>query len=167
MSIKFRALMASVVLAAFAPVAASAQGAAVTFGGIRADSSLPVEVTADQLSVSQTDGTATFTGNVLIGQGDMRLSAAQVLVEYGSEDRTRIERLHAKGGVTLVSGSEAAEANEAIYTVTTGEVIMTGSVLLTQGGNTLSGERLVVDLATGTGQMEGRVKTVLQPGNDR
>ncbi len=161
-----RALTALVALAAFLPLSALGQGAPVTFGGIRADTSLPVEVTADQLTVSQTDGTAIFVGNVLIGQGAMRLSAAEVLVEYGNEDRTSIKRLHARGGVTLANGAEAAEAAEAVYSVATGEVVMTGSVLLTQGGNTLAGERLVVDLDTGTGLMEGRVKTVLQPGGN-
>lgn len=164
MPTQFRALMAALAVAVFIPFPILAQGASVTFGGIRADTSLPVEVTADQLSVSQADGTATFTGNVLIGQGDMRLSAEQVHVEYGGEDRTRIERLHATGGVTLVSGTEAAEAQEAVYSVAAGEVVMTGSVLLTQNGSTIAGEKLVVNLATGTGQMEGRVKTVLQPG---
>lgn len=165
MSTLFRAL-ACLTLAALAPVTAAGQGAEVSFGGIRADTSLPVEVTADQLSVSQSDGTATFTGNVLIGQGDMRLSAAEVLVEYGNAERSRIERLHATGGVTLVSGSDAAEAQEAVYTVATGEVVMTGDVLLTQGGSTLSGQKLFVDLATGTGRMEGRVKTILVPGDN-
>lgn len=167
MPTQLRALMASLALAVVLPFPASAQGAAVSFGGIRADTRLPVEVTADALTVSQTDGTAIFVGNVLVGQGEMRLSAEQVTVEYGAGDQSRIERLHAKGGVTLVSGAEAAEAEEAVYTVDTGEVVMTGSVLLTQGGNTLAGERLVVDLATGTGRMEGRVRTVLQPGGDR
>lgn len=159
-----RALTVACVAAALAPLAAAAQNATVAFGGIRADPSLPVQVTADQLNVDQTDGTALFTGNVLIIQGEMRLAAPKVLVEYGTDDRSRIERLHATGGVTLVSGAEAAEADEAIYSVHSGEVEMTGDVLLTQGGNTLSGQVLVVDLETGTGQMQGRVRTILQPG---
>ncbi|WP_347311795.1 lipopolysaccharide transport periplasmic protein LptA [Defluviimonas sp. SAOS-178_SWC] len=166
MTMTFRALTAALVLATLSPVAALSQGAQLAFGGIRADPSLPVEVTADQLAVNQTDGTATFTGNVLVAQGDMRLSAAEVLVEYGNDDRTRIERLHATGGVTLVSGTDAAEAAEAVYTINSGDVVMTGNVLLTQGANTVAGQRLTVDLKSGTGRMEGRVKTVLQPGDN-
>lgn len=162
----FRALTAALVLSALSPLAAFAQGAELAFGGIRADPSLPVEVTADQLSVNQTDGTAIFTGSVLVVQGEMRLSAAEVLVEYGSEDRSRIARLLATGGVTLVSGADAAEAAEAVYTIDSGDVVMTGNVLLTQGANTISGQTLTVDLKTGTGRMEGRVKTVLQPGGN-
>ena len=142
----------------------AAQAQQVAFGGLRTDVAAPVEVTADSLAVNQTDGTATFTGNVLIVQGPMRLSAALVRVEYGNADRSRISRLHASGGVTLVSQAEAAEAREAVYDVAAGTVEMTGDVLLTQAENVLSGQRLTVDLRTGTGQMDGRVRTILQPG---
>jgi lipopolysaccharide export system protein LptA len=142
------------------------QGAQIAFGGIKADPTLPVEVTSDSFSVNQTDGTALFTGNVLIAQGDMRLSAGEVRVEYAKDNRTRIERLLATGGVTLASGADAAEARDADYTISSGLVVMHGDVLLTQGVNAISGQVLTVDLATGTGKMEGRVKTVLQPGGN-
>lgn len=146
---------------ALAPLPAAAQQ--IAFAGLKGDTKAPVEVTADSLAVNQTDGTAVFTGNVLIVQGQMRLSAAEVTVEYG-EDRSKIAKLHATGGVTMVSASEAAEAKEALYSVEAGTVVLSGDVLLTQGQNVLSGQKLSVDLATGTGQMEGRVRTVLQPG---
>jgi lipopolysaccharide export system protein LptA len=146
------------------PVAA--QGAKVAFGGIKADPTLPVEVTADQLAVDQEDGEATFTGNVLIIQGEMRMTAATVRVEYAPGDGSRIARMLASGGVTLVSGAEAAEARDAEYTIESGVVVMRGDVLLTQGSNAISGQSLTVDLTTGTGVMEGRVKTVLNPGGN-
>jgi len=103
---------------------------------------------------------------VLVVQGEMRLSADRVEVIYGNAERSRIERLHASGRVTLVSGKDAAEAADAVYTIESGAVEMTGDVLLTQGASTIAGERLVVDLTSGTGKMEGRVKTILQPGGN-
>jgi lipopolysaccharide export system protein LptA len=141
----------------------SAQGATVAFGGITSDTTLPVEVTADQLEVNQTDGTALFTGNVIVIQGDLRMASAAIRVEYAKDDRTRIDRIHATGGVTLTSPTEAAEGREAVYTVSSGEVVMTGDVLLTQGGSTIAGQKLIVDLSTGTGRMDGRVRTVIDP----
>jgi len=144
------------------PLAASAQAATVAFGGLKQDTTLPVEIASDQLTVNQADGRAIFTGNVLAAQGDMRLSAAVVEVEY-SADGKGIARLHASGGVTLASLSEAAEAQDAVYTIASGVVVMTGDVLLTQGASAISGQKLVVDLTTGTGTMEGRVQTVFVP----
>lgn len=164
----FRVRSGLVALAFIAGAAmASAQGAEIAFGGLRQDTSLPVEMTADQLRVDQAAGTATFTGNVVVGQGQMRLSADRVDVEYGTEGQNptgRIARLHAQGNVVLVNGAEAAEAQSAVYTIDSGTIVMTGNVLLTQGQNALSGERLVVNLSSGTGTMEGRVKTIFQTG---
>lgn len=158
-------LRASLVALGLAAGAAVAQGANLTFGGMQADTSAPVEVTADNLSVDQNANTATFEGNVVIGQGEMRLSAGRVLVVY-AEDRSRIRRLEARGGVTLVNGAEAAEAERADYNIDDGTVVMTGNVLLTQGASALSAERMVVNLETGQAQMTGRVKTILQNGDN-
>lgn len=145
------------------PSLAAAQGAQVAFGGVKQDTSLPVEIAADSFTVNQTDGTAVFEGNVLAVQGEMRLAAARVEVAY-KEGGTGIETLRATGGVTLVSAEDAAEAAEALYTIATGDMVMTGNVLLTQGKNAISGQRLVLDLEEGTGRMEGRVQTVFSPG---
>ncbi len=142
--------------------AVRAQGAQVAFGSLKGDPTQPVEVTADQLNVDQTDGKATFTGNVLVVQGTMRLTAAQVQVDYAADGK-KISRMHATGGVTLVNNGEAAEGRDAVYTIDTGSVVMTGDVLLTQGSSALSGKQLTVDLNTGTGVMEGRVQTVFVP----
>ena len=143
---------------------APAQGTA--FGGMRADLSAPVEVAADNLAVNQSDGSAVFTGNVVIGQGEMRLSAQKVTVIYAAGGQDRIRALRAEGGVTLVSGPDAAEAQAADYDVESGLVTLTGQVLLTQGGNVLAGDRVTVDLASGTARADGRVRSVLQPGRN-
>lgn len=141
-----------------------AQGTSVAFGTIRQDTNQPVEVTADNLSVDQATGTAIFEGNVLIGQGEMRLSASRVKVVYRSEGQG-IQRLEATGGVTLVSGPDAAEAEQANYDIDDGTIVMTGNVLLAQGPSALSADRMSVRLSDGTAQMSGRVKTILQTGS--
>lgn len=146
-------------------VPASAQGTSVAFGTIRQDTGLPVEVTADNLDVDQSTGTAIFTGNVLIGQGEMRLSAARVLVVYRAQNQG-IARLEATGGVTLVSGPDAAESERADYSIDDGTIVMTGNVLLAQGASALSADRMSVQLSDGTARMSGRVKTILQTGGD-
>ncbi len=139
---------------------AQAQSAQVSFGGIQQDTSAPVDVSADSLSISQSDGTALYTGNVVVGQGEMRLNAPRVLVVFDSEG-SQISRLEATGGVTLVNGSEAAEASRADYDLKAGTVTMIGDVLLTQGANALSAEKMTVSLDDGTAQMSGRVRTII------
>ncbi|MFD0859301.1 LptA/OstA family protein [Roseovarius aquimarinus] len=140
---------------------ATAQGMQVAFGSAAEESDLPVEVTAQNLDVDQNDGTAVFTGDVRVGQGQMRLAAPRVLVVYLA-DGSGIARLEATGGVTLVSGEDAAEAAEADYNVETGMIEMTGDVLLVQGPAALTSDRMIVDTVAGTARMTGRVNTVLQ-----
>jgi lipopolysaccharide export system protein LptA len=144
------------------PALSAAQGPSVAFGQTQQTGDLPVEVTADNLDVDQSAGTAVFTGNVVVGRGDMRLSASRVLVVY-HEGQSRIERLKASGGVTLVSGEDAAEAQRADYNLDTGVIDMQGDVLVVQGPQAVTADSVVVDLRAGTARMRGRVKTVLQP----
>lgn len=142
-----------------------AQGSQVAFGVLQQDTKLPVEVTADSLSVDQATGTAIFTDNVVIAQGEMRLAAARVLVVYRAESQG-IERLEATGGVTLVSGPDTAESERADYDIDNGTIVMTGNVLLLQGPSALSSDTMTVQLNDGTAQMSGRVKTILNTGNN-
>ena len=155
----FRLIVIACLLAL--PMGVNAQGAQIAFGNVKQDTTQPVEVTADNLAVNQNDGTAVFTGNVLIGQGEMRLSAPRVQVYY-SESGKRIERMKASGGVTIVSGEDAAEAANADYSIDSGLIQLQGDVLLVQGQSALTAERMNIDTKSGTAQMQGRVKTVLQ-----
>ncbi len=141
------------------PAAAWAQN--VALGGFSADPSAPVEVTSETLTVDQATGAATFTGGVVIGQGDLRLQASAVEVRY-DEASGEIARLLASGGVTLATPTEAAEAQDADYDLTGQTLTLTGEVLLTQGGSAISADRMVVDLASGTAQMDGNVRTILR-----
>ncbi|MEJ6404908.1 lipopolysaccharide transport periplasmic protein LptA [Yoonia sp. 2307UL14-13] len=138
---------------------------AVDLGGITVDQSAAVEVSADNLAVDQDTGTAVFTGNVVIGQGDLRVSAASVEVVY-AEESGDIDRLVAKGGVTFVTETEAAEAQNADYNLADGTLTLMGDVLLTQGPSAISAEKMVINIADGTAVMEGRVRTVLQQGQN-
>ena len=141
------------------------QDTSVSFGGLRADTSLPVEVTAENLTVNQADGTATFAGDVLVKQGEMRMQAGEVRVEYDATGKA-IARLHATGGVLLVNATDAAEAQSAIYTIGSGEVVMSGGVLMTQDATAIKGDRLRINLKSGTGRMEGGVTTTFTPGGN-
>lgn len=143
---------------------AAAQGASVAFGTIAQDTSLPVEVSSDELAVDQETGTAIFTGNVVIGQGEMRLSAQRVLVVYRAT-ADGIAKLEATGGVTLVSGPDAAEAQRADYSIDDGTIVMSGNVLLAQGTSALSADTMTIRLEDGTARMSGNVRTSLQTGS--
>ncbi|WP_299837352.1 lipopolysaccharide transport periplasmic protein LptA [uncultured Jannaschia sp.] len=142
-----------------------AQETAVGFGRGEFDRSAPVDVAADNLEVDQASGRAVLQGNVVIAQGELRLTADTVTVDYATDEAgdRRIDRLNASGDVLIVAGEDAAEGQEAVYTLGTSEILLTGDVLVTQAGNTLAGDRLAINLASGAGTVTGRVRTTLQP----
>jgi lipopolysaccharide export system protein LptA len=137
----------------------------IAFGDLNQDTSLPVQVQADQLAVNNADGTAVFSGNVVVTQGKMKLAAGEVKVSYGT-DKKSIESLVASGGVTVTNLGDAAEAKEALYRIDSGEIVLSGDVLLTQGPSAMAGQKLTINLKDGTGVMEGRVTTTFQPGGN-
>ncbi len=144
---------------------AFAQEAQVAFGSVNADPTLPVEVTSETLNVNQEDGSAEFIGNVIVIQGEMRLTADRVLVIY-NEERSAIDRMEATENVVLVSPPDAAEGDWAEYTIDSGVIEMKGNVLLTQGPSIISGDQMIANLTSGTATMSGRVKTILQQGGN-
>jgi lipopolysaccharide export system protein LptA len=162
MTLRPAMLVAALALVVLGTASAFGQ-AKIAFGGLKADTTLPVEVKADSFSVDTADGSAVFSGNVVVGQGEMQLAAAEVRVIY-AKDSKAIETLIASGGVTLTNVTEAAEAQEAVYTIASGVVVMTGNVLLTQGASTMMAQKLTINLKTGTGALDGGVQTTFAPG---
>ena len=84
------------VLVLILPAFATAQGTSIALGTGTFDSGLPVEVSADSLSVDQATGEAVFDGNVLVVQGEVRMSAGKVTIVYAIDDSgaaNGIERL--------------------------------------------------------------------------
>ena len=159
-----RLLAALVLSLALGSQNAVAQDAAIGFGRGEFDRGAPVEVSSDTLDVDQTSGRAIATGSVVIIQGDLRLSAARVVVDYSTDGDTReIEKMDATGDVIIVAGEDAAEGDTAVYNLSTTDIVMTGDVVITQSGNIVAGDRVVINLESGAGTVTGRVRTTLQP----
>lgn len=148
---------------AFASVASAQTN--INLGVVNADPTAPVEITADNLEIDQTSGTAVFTGNVVVGQNDLRLTAARVLVNY-DDASGEISSLNATGGVTFVTPTEAAEAQSADYNLDAGTLNMMGDVLLTQGASAIASDVMLVEMSTGAAQMNGNVRTIFNQGGN-
>jgi lipopolysaccharide export system protein LptA len=164
MALMHRSLVLAAAFAALGLVA-QAQQATIAFGDLEQDTSQPVQVGADQLVVNNADGSAVFTGNVEVTQGQMTLKAGEVRVKYGA-DQTQIDQLIASGGVSITNLADKASSTEAVYTIASGVIVLTGNVQLAQGPSTMQGQKLTINLKDGTGIMEGRVTTTFVPGGN-
>tara|TARA_Y100001970_G_scaffold294354_1_gene451345 strand:- start:26202 stop:26732 length:531 start_codon:yes stop_codon:yes gene_type:complete len=117
------------------------------------DSTLPIEVLADQLEVKQDENKAIFRGNVDALQGDMLLRADILIVYYKNNnknpDQPGISSIDASGNVFVSSPTETAKGNNGIYDVDKSKIVLVGDVILTQGENVIKGEYLEMNLVTG------------------
>lgn len=164
------AIIAAIALLTAFPAGAQVKG---PFGGFKHDSKAPIEITSDSLEVRQAEQLAVFSGAVVAGQGTLRLTADTVTVTYGASGADAgtgaIRKMRADGNVFLSNGSETAQGAWAEYDVAGGQMRMGGKVVLTQGGNAISGEALTIDLNAGTGRIEGgtgtRVQSVFAPSS--
>ena len=148
----FSHLLLGVMLMAL-PVAASAQSVALSKGK-------PIELSADALEVLQSKHTAVFTGNVIVKQGDIRINAAQMTVNYresGSDGAMGkgIYRILAEGKVLFTTPGETAQGDSAIYDVDGETIHLLGNVLLTRDKNVLKGTKLDYNLSTGRSVLVG------------
>jgi lipopolysaccharide export system protein LptA len=170
---------ARTIFAATALILTGANGAAAAadtpFGGMKHDSSQPIEIVSDSLEVRQADQVAVFSGAVEAKQGKLVLTADQLDVHFdqnsggdAGNETGAIRKVIATGSVFLTTGDETAQGSRAEYDVTSGTIRMTGDVILNQGANAIKGEALNIDLNRGFGRMEsssgGRVKSVFTPG---
>jgi lipopolysaccharide export system protein LptA len=138
------------------------------------DTSQPIEIVADRLTVQQADGRAVFEGNVVAEQGELALSAARLIVYYqqGQNDaapQQAIRRIEVEGDVSIASPSETATGDSGYYDVVGGEIVLTGNVVLTREANVVTGDRLEIDVArrlatmSTTDSAKGRVRALFQP----
>ncbi len=137
----------------------------IGFGGVSYDERQPVEVTADGLTIDQSTGEAVFTGNVIVVQGDLRMAAGVVRIVYATDGTQDVREVIATGGVLVTRGADAAEGGSARFDVATAFLTLSGDVLVSQGPTAIAGDRMVVNMRTGSGSVDGRVRTVLGGGD--
>lgn len=137
-------------------ILAASQAAAASLG-----SGGPVDISADKLDVQHLAGTAVFSGNVVVKQGGLTLTAPSLTAAYTAGGKGGdLDSLTATGGVTITRAAglggateETATGTTATYTPASQRLVLTGVVTLTRGPSTLSGDKLVYNLATGNAQV--------------
>lgn len=128
-------------------------------------STLPIEVTAQQLEADQQQRKAVFSGDVVAKQGDITLYSEKLIV-YSLPEEDRVDRLEALGHVRVVQLDRVATAERAIYRQQQETLELYGQAEVQQGQNRVSGDEITVYLRENRSVVKsdgGRVKAVLFP----
>jgi lipopolysaccharide export system protein LptA len=128
------------------------------------NSNAPVDVSADRIEVQDRADRALFAGNVHVRQAELTLDTERLTVAYASAGGIQIQRLDASGGVVVKSPSETARGNFGVYDLDRKLITLVGDVRLNRGQSSISGSRLVIDLASGRAVVDGGPAGVGQDG---
>ena len=85
-----------------------------------------------------------------------------------------MRRVEAKGGVFVTQKDQTATGESGVFDMQANTVTLLGNVVISQGQNVVKGDRLTVDLTSGTSRVECgksqgqcRVQALIQPGSMR
>jgi len=150
----------------------------------------PIQIEAATLEVRDKIKQATFSGDVVVVQGDTIIKCPTLVVFYGQEggleqgtkdakpsplvptSTQNIRKIEARGGVTVFSKDQSASGNLGVYDLQAKTITLIGNVVVNQGNDVIHGERVVVDTTTGNARVESmngggaapsRVRALIQP----
>ncbi len=140
----------------------------------------PIRVNADRSEVRERDRQVVFTGSVDIVQGEARLRANRVILNYeasGDPDRGSgigggfgdITTMSAIGDVFYTTPDLKARGDRGLYLAADETIVLTGNVVLIRCEDVASGEKLTIQIEDGLYQLEGgdgRVRMYLPSGDE-
>jgi lipopolysaccharide export system protein LptA len=142
----------------------------------------PMEITSNRMEAFNEKKIVVFSGSAKATQGNKVLKADQLILYYTKEKETDkknksgtietektgdLEKVEAKGNVSLTQGEKVATGDEATYYRDSAKIIMTGNAVLNEGKNSIKGDRVIVFLNENRGIVESntkkQVKAIIYP----
>jgi lipopolysaccharide export system protein LptA len=174
-------------------VQAAASGPPNALQGFSQNRDKPIKISSSSLEVRDKDKVATFAGDVHLIQGDTTLRSKTLIVFYNDDSAPKpakpppiagmsdtspisqqIRRVEAKGGVFVTQKDQTATGESGVFDMQANTVTLLGNVVIAQGQNVVKGDRLTVDLTSGTSRVECgksqgqcRVQALIQPNSVR
>ncbi len=140
---------------------------------LNSDKYSPVLIEADQVDMSDKSGISTYTGNVKLTQGSIRISADSIIVFTSNN---KLQRLIATGSPAKFkqkpdekSNDVEASAFHVEYSTKTSVLTLQQNAQLQQGSNMFSGHKIEYDTlndvmsARSTENKKQRIQAIIQP----
>ena len=149
---------------------------------LTSDRSQPISLVADKATYNDKTGVTTYTGNVVIEQGTMKLQAASIVAQLNKSKQ--ISTITATGApakfqqqVDTNKGVARGEAQKIIYNAETGLINLLGNAYLYQDGASIRSNTLKYSMNKGdieasgtsntTGSSKGRVQIIIPPNSSK
>lgn len=128
------------------------------------DSGEQIRIKANQLEVDDKANTVTFIGQVNAVQGKTVLTCDKMVIYYTkkSDDPTKatqggreIVKIHVIGHVKVVQEDKTATGRQGLYELAAKRIELWGDPKIIQGGNTLTGQKVIVYLEESRAVVQG------------
>jgi lipopolysaccharide export system protein LptA len=135
----------------------------------------PISIDADKLVYFDKEHKAIYTGNVVVIQGDTKMTCTVMTVfldrapaqgakqpadaQSGPTADSGVKRLEATGPVTVISKTQVATGDSGSYDKTEDKVWLIGHVTLSDGQNVTKGDKLTYDLKNGQATVDTTAKS--------
>jgi lipopolysaccharide export system protein LptA len=163
-------------IAALAAIAAACAAPGVASAQLATGSKAPVDITADEGEVINSQCLSIWRGDAEALQSTTRLRAHEIRVYANAKPNMAdnaqgrcgaTQRMEAEGEVFYVTPTQTVRGDRAVYTAASDVIVITGGVVVTQGQSVARGERMTVQVKTGQVQLESSVKGRGKPGRVR
>lgn len=141
------------------------------------DKSSPILIEANQVAMAEKTGVSTYTGEVKLQQGSIKIEADSIVVYTHNKKLQRIiatgKPAHFSQQPDQKSSRVQANANHVEYASTTGMLLLLDNAKMEQGANSFSGNKIEYDTvndilnAKASSKSNQRVKAVIQPDTFR
>ena len=128
----------------------------------------PIEVTSDRMRSENGGQKIIFSGNVVIVQAGMAITA-DIMEVYNTPDKKQTEEIVAIGNVDIVRGKKRMKGDRAVYLYQLQKIILTGSpkAIAWEGNDTIEGREMIFLIEKDRFVVNERVRAKLFPKSGR
>ncbi len=144
----------------------------------------PIHISSDTLEAFNDQRLVVFSGNAEAIRGDMVLRSDKLMIYYrkaeekgrpkavpGADAAGDLDRIVAKGRVTVTQGKRLATGDEAVFEQETQRIVMTGNTVMREGKNVIRGNKITLLLNENRGLVEAqeqkRVTATIYPNEGK
>ena len=128
----------------------------------------PIEITSDRMRSENGGQKIVFSGNVVIVQAGMAITA-DIMEVYNTPDKKQTEEIVAIGNVDIVRGKKRMKGDRAVYLYQLQKIILTGSpkAIAWEGNDTIEGREMIFLIEKDRFVVNERVRAKLFPKSGR
>ena len=136
------------------------------FAGLQfGNSKSPIDIKSESMSLDYEHHAIVWTGHVHANQANAQLSADKLHVNYLDKDFKQMKDIVAEGNVRMSQGTRWATGDHGVMDQTKHTMVLTGSPVVHDGNDQITGSKITGYLDTGRSVVEG-AHAVIFPHQD-